>query len=218
MELIGMLGSPFVRRVAISLKLLDIPFEHKPISVMRAYDAFAQVNPVVKAPTLVTEGGVLLMDSTLILEHIESLAPMGRRLRSADSSRWPHELRALGLALAACEKTVQIEYELDLRPPEKLHQPWLDRVRSQLAAAYQALEADLPGQPQWTSSEELTQADLTIAVAWRFTQHIAPEACPISLHPRLAAHSAKAEALPAFVSTPLGQIVGGTPADAANPA
>jgi len=42
MQLIGMLDSPYVRRVAIALRLFDLPFEHAPISVFSAYDAFAQ--------------------------------------------------------------------------------------------------------------------------------------------------------------------------------
>jgi glutathione S-transferase len=203
MRLIGMLDSPYVRRVAISLKVMGIPFEHEPTSVIREYDAFSRVNPVVKAPSLVLDTGVVLMDSTLILENLEHLTPKGRRLRSPDPSRWPYELRTLGLALAACEKTVQIVYEQNLRPPEKLHQPWLDRVYGQLTAAYETLDGEWPAEPGWSSSEDLTQSDLTTAVAWRFTQHIAAQAFPAELYPRLAAHSAGAEALPAFLSTPL---------------
>ena len=53
MRLIGMLDSPYVRRVAIAMQLLEIPFEHDPLSVFSTYDQFRQVNPVVKAPTLV---------------------------------------------------------------------------------------------------------------------------------------------------------------------
>ena len=37
MQLIGMLDSPYVRRVAISLKLLGLPFEHRSISVFRQF-------------------------------------------------------------------------------------------------------------------------------------------------------------------------------------
>ena len=33
MKLIGMLDSPYVRRVAISLRRLGIAFEHEPLSV-----------------------------------------------------------------------------------------------------------------------------------------------------------------------------------------
>ncbi len=74
MKLIGMLDSPYVRRVAISLQLLGLEFEHQSLSVFRTFTEFSQINPVVKAPTLVCDDGQVLMDSTLILEYAEALA------------------------------------------------------------------------------------------------------------------------------------------------
>ncbi|MDB5739409.1 MAG: glutathione transferase domain containing protein, partial [Alphaproteobacteria bacterium] len=68
MLLIGMLDSPFVRRVAVSLKVLGLPFEHQSVSVFRHFDQFAALNPVVKAPTLIADDGTVLMESTLILQ------------------------------------------------------------------------------------------------------------------------------------------------------
>ena len=47
MQLIGMLDSPYVRRVAISLQLLGLPFEHRSVSVFRGFDEFSRINPVV---------------------------------------------------------------------------------------------------------------------------------------------------------------------------
>lgn len=57
MRLIGMLDSPYVRRVAVSLQLLGLPFRHESLSVFRAYEQFRAINPVVKAPTLVCADG-----------------------------------------------------------------------------------------------------------------------------------------------------------------
>ena len=37
MVLIGMLDSPYVRRVAVSMKLMGMPFEHRPLSVFRVF-------------------------------------------------------------------------------------------------------------------------------------------------------------------------------------
>ena len=68
MKLIGMLDSPYVRRVAVSLQVMGIEFEHQSLSVFRGYDEFALINPVVKAPTLLFDDGGMLMDSTLILQ------------------------------------------------------------------------------------------------------------------------------------------------------
>ena len=110
MRLIGMLDSPYVRRVAISLHALGVGFEHEPLSVFRTFDAFAAVNPVVKAPTLVTDEGVVLMDSTLILDHVEQVAGASLMPPPGAGARL-QALRLLGLALAACEKSVALVYE-----------------------------------------------------------------------------------------------------------
>jgi glutathione S-transferase len=128
MKLIGMLDSPYVRRVAVSLQLLEVPFEHQSLSVFRTFDQFRQINPVVKAPTLVAADGTVLMDSTLILQYAETLAAPERRLTPSEPAALLRSLRVLGLALAACDKGVQIVYERNVRPAEKLHQPWVERV------------------------------------------------------------------------------------------
>ena len=206
MQLIGMLDSPYVRRVAISLRLLGLPFEHRPVSVFSTFAQFQQINPVVKAPSLVCDDGEVLMDSTLILDLAETLAeaaaPGGRRLMPREPARRQHVLRVIGLALAACEKSVQIVYEHELRPPEKLHRPWLERVQGQLAAAYALLEAELLSHPLDASVEGIDQAGVTTAVAWQFTHMLLPGQVPVAAHPAIDDFASRAEALPAFRDFP----------------
>lgn len=197
MRLIGMLDSPYVRRVAVSLKVLDIPFAHESVSVFRQFDHFAGINPVVKAPTLVTDDGTVLMESSLILEHVEKIAP--RSLMPPDTGAHALALRRIGLALAACEKSVAIVYERNLRPAEKLHQPWLDRVAAQLNTAYRLLEDEV--QAGWFDGEAMMQPEITSAVAWRFTQHVLADMVTAADYPRLVALSAKAEAQAPFRQT-----------------
>ena len=197
MQLIGMLDSPYVRRVAISLKVLGLPFVHDQVSVFRQFDKFSAINPVVKAPTFVTDSGVVLMDSGLILEHIAHLAP--RSLMPADRAAHAIALRQLGLALAACDKTVSILYERNQRPPEKHHEPWMDRVLGQLLNALRALDKE--ASPDWFTGEDLMQPQITTAVAWYFIQHNCRELIPAGDFPRLSLLSARAEKLPAFQET-----------------
>ena len=197
-----MLDSPYVRRVAISLHCLDLPFEHRSISVFRAYDAFAAINPVVKAPSLVCDDGEVLMDSSLILDYAESIAPPGHSLWPAGRSARQHELRLVGLALAACEKMVQIVYEETLRPAERQHAPWLERVTKQLRLALGLLEAELAAAPLPVEDGRLTQAGITAAVAWEFCVSARPDRFELAAHPALATFAAAAERLPAFVAWP----------------
>ncbi len=202
MQLIGMLDSPYVRRVFISLKLLGIPFEHRSISVFRTFEQFSQINPVVKAPTLVCDDGEVLMDSTLILDYAEALAAPRKSLMPSNIGERQHDLRAIGLALAACEKSVQIVYEHELRPAEKRHEPWLQRVHGQLAAAYAGLEAELQRRPLAVTSSAISQAGVSTAVAWQFTHMLLPNVVDRSKHPALDAFSAQAEQLAEFLAAP----------------
>jgi len=204
MQLIGMLDSPYVRRVAVSLQLLGLPFEHRSISVFSTFEQFRRINPVVKAPSLVCDDGTVLMDSTLILEYAENLAAPRRSLMPAGISERQQALRVIGLALAACEKSVQIIYERNLRPAEKLHQPWVSRVTGQLLAAYNALESEVLRKPLAIADEPIDQAGITAAVAWHFTQMTLPEVVPELDFAALQRFSAKAEQLPEFAAAPHG--------------
>jgi len=204
MQLIGMLDSPYVRRVAISLQLLGLRFEHRSISVFSTFAQFQQINPVVKAPSLVCDDGAVLMDSTLILEYAEALAASRKSLMPIHISERQHALRVIGLALAACEKSVQIIYERNLRPAEKLHEPWVTRVTGQLLAAYGALEAEIYRKPLAIDSGTISQAGVSTAVAWHFTQMTLPEIVSAAGYPNLCALSSRAELLPEFRAAPHG--------------
>jgi glutathione S-transferase len=202
-KLIGMLDSPYVRRVAISLQLLGLDFEHQSLSVFRTFDEFSRVNPVVKAPTLVCDDGEVLMDSTLILDYAEALA-RPRTLMPQGLGELQRSLQLIGLALAATEKCVQVVYEHGVRPAEKLHEPWLNRVIGQALAAYSELERRLAARPLPIDRANIDQAGVTIAVAWHFTQRMTPDAVPAERYPHLVALSAAAEALPEFQAAPHG--------------
>jgi glutathione S-transferase len=203
MHLIGMMDSPYVRRVAVSLKIMGLAFTQDQVSVFRHFDRFREVNPVVKAPTLVTDDKVTLMDSTLILDHVERLAPAEKRLTPVSIADHARSQRVIGLALAACEKTVQLIYERNLRPPEKQHEPWVDRVRGQMLSAYTLLEAELGDGDTWLFGARPMQADITSAVAWTFSNFILPEKIDARDFPALAAFTHRAEQLPAFATSPL---------------
>ncbi len=203
MILVGMLDSPYVRRVAISLKRMGVPFEHRPLSVFRTYDQFRGINPVVKAPTLVCDDGTVLMDSSLILDYIETTVPAARRLMPAASEARREALRLIGLAMAACEKCVQIVYEKTQRPEDKRHMPWLDRVSAQANAAFAELEAAVIDAKPWLQGAQPNAADIAVACAWRFSQHYDAAEVEAARYPALVAYSRRAEALPEFATTPL---------------
>ncbi|OEZ47567.1 putative GST-like protein YibF [Janthinobacterium sp. MP5059B] len=199
MKLIGMLDSPYVRRVAICLQLQGISYEHLPLSVFRNMDAVREINPVIKVPTLVLDEGQVLMDSTLILHYLSLLRPGTAVPALADSVR---ALRLTGLALAAYEKAVQIVYERKLRPLDKQHAPWLERVSMQLHAAWNALEQECAHLPLPGETGSIDQAGVTIAVGWSFAQLETSDIVKPSDYPAIHAYTRSAETLPAFQATP----------------
>lgn len=171
MDLLGTLDSPYVRRVAISLEYYGIRYRHKPISVFDSFDEFAKISPVVKAPTIVLDDGGVLLDSSLILEYFERQNHTGRRLMPDEPLKQARALRTIGLALTACEKTVQIVYERKMRPLDKQHAPWVDRITAQLLAAFRELEYEIDRSKTLTDCS-VEQAEITVAVAWSFSQRM----------------------------------------------
>jgi len=200
MQLIGMLDSPYVRRVAVALIAARVPFEHKPISLFRHIDEFSKINPLLKAPTLVTDDGAVLMDSTLILDDCLEAFPSVRALVPSSREERRRATRATGLALVVMEKAVQLHYERALRPAEKRHEPWVGRVSGQLGRGLGALDRELP-RDGWVAGP-LGLADIAAACAAGFVAGTIGDLVDVAEWPNLAAYWARAEALPAFRAAP----------------
>ena len=203
MELIGMLDSPFVRRVAVTAQFLDLPYDHNPLSIFKGYDEFRQINPLVKVPTLVCDDGQMLVDSTLIIDYLESLSATDKKLMPGSGTERVRALQIIGVSLVAMEKVVQLIYERTQRPKEMQHKPWITRLDQQLRAALEQLEASVGDGSGWFFGDDITQADITAAIAWRFVQHAVPRRIAAADYPGLVAYSARAEELPQFIACPL---------------
>lgn len=195
MKIIGTLDSPFVRRTLVSFETLGIEFEHQWLSVLTNVDEFKKVNPVVKAPTLVCSDGEILMDSNMIIQYGEQV--LAKRSLMPEASKYRTALQSIALALTANEKTVQIVYETRIRPEEKRHDPWLDRVKQQLACAYDGLHKIYSARAE-DHIPTFTQDDITVATAWRFTQFIANDVILAEKYPALVKLSEFMEATEIF--------------------
>lgn len=207
MQLIGYLDSPFVRRVAISMRFLGIEYEHRELSIFRDFDEFRTINPLVKVPTLVLDDGSFLTDSTLMIDYLETQCA-SRSLMPEDPADYAAALHHIGVALVGMEKVAQLIYETSQRPEERQHDAWIHRLEQQLKGAMDLMESAVSGAAAsghtWLLGENLTQADISTAVAWRFMLHIDRVKLDPLEYPALSAYSARAEALPEFLACPLG--------------
>ena len=200
LTLIGMLDSPYVRRMAVTMELMGIPFEHRALSVFRNYDDIKAINPAVKVPTLVCDDGEVLMDSSLIIQWLEAKFPE-KTLFSKEPEVFQQELKVIGVALAACEKAVQYFYEVNLRPEEKYHQPWLDRIKDQLNGNLAVLE-NMIGANIKALSDANNHASIAIATVWRFISESVNQAADVEQYPAIKTFSEKLEATDVFLKFP----------------
>jgi glutathione S-transferase len=203
MILIGMFDSPFVRRVAVSLHLLEIPFDHQNWSVGKDFDRIREFNPLGRVPTLVPDFGAPLMESAAILDFLDDNVGPQRALLPVTGAPRRDALRLMAVATGAAEKGVAQIYESVFRPPDKRHWPWIERCRTQTFAALDLLEeAAAVRADRWLIGDRLTQADVTVACVFTFlTAAVAAKRNPAD-YPALSAAAARCEALPAFQAVP----------------
>ncbi len=201
MQLIGMLDSPYVRRIAVTLLTAGVKFEHRPISLFRHIDAFRALSPLLKAPSLIVDDGTVLVESSVILDYLGTLSRELKALTPSASANPLKSARLTGVALTVCEKAVQIHYERVLRTPDQQNPDWRARIDAQLTEGLEALNRETPD-GGWVAGGSVGAADIMIACAFGFTQVALADLVAPARYPRLTALYERAEALPAFRAAP----------------
>lgn len=197
MILIGMFDSPFVRRVAISLSVLDLPFEHRDWSVGKDADLIRVHNPLGRVPVLVLDDGEALIESAMILDHLDEQVGPERALLPARGQARRDALKLIALALGAVEKGLQIVVERVFRPDDKRHAPWVERCTRQVDGALAVLEAAVaPATSQPWLGDAIGQVDITLGCVLTYLRDAAR--FDLTRYPTLAARSARYEAQPVF--------------------
>jgi glutathione S-transferase len=207
MILIGMFDSPFVRRVAVSMSLLGMKFEHRNWSVGKDFALIREFNPLGRVPTLVPPGGEALIESHAILDYLDECAGSERALVPRSGKDRRDVLRMMAIATGAAEKGVAQVYETVFRPAEKRHSPWTDRCSTQMHAALAELErcAEFERRAngrdgEWMIGGRMTQADITATCVYTFLTGAPVIDSTGFSYPALAAIVARCEALPEFRS------------------
>lgn len=198
MLLIGMFDSPYVRRVAISMNLLGLSFEHRNWSVGADFEKIRAYNPVGRVPALVLDNGEVLVESAAILDFVDETAGPDRALLPSRGKDRRHALQLMSIACSGVDKVVAQLYEVAFRPPERRHPQWVARCRAQSDATLQYLEerAAQSAPQQWWVGAQMSQADITVACVCTFIF----ESLGIdrAQFPQLASRVRRLEALPVF--------------------
>jgi len=197
MILIGQYDSPFVRRVGIAMTLYAMPFEHKPWSTFGDAEKIRPYNPLIRVPTLVLDDGEVLIDSTVILDYLDSLMPAGKRMFPFDDPARRRALKVATLGVHTAEKAVSLFYERVLHT--EASEVWTQRCRTQISGALAALEPDrATRKTDYWFGDRIGHADIAVAAALRFIGDAHPGVVAMADYPALSAHSRRCEALPVF--------------------
>ena len=196
MILVGQYDSPYVRRVAVSLRVLGFEYEHDTRSVFADFDAMREVNPLGRIPSLVLDDGEVLIDSAAILDWLDQTVGPGRALVPAAGPERRRALRLIALATGAIDKIGAAAYERIIRPSALRWPEWVERCRTQGTGAIVALAAE-----PWPDGAPLDQAQITTACMVRYVRMADPELLAPGRHPTLDAFSERCEALPEFRAT-----------------
>jgi glutathione S-transferase len=197
MILIGQYDSPFVRRVAVALNLYGFPYEHRPWSTFGDGDKIAPYNPLRRVPTLVLDGGEVLIESSAILDYLDELAGPDRALIPAHGPGRRAALKVCALATGLCDKMVSLVYERILH--EAASDTWVARCETQIGSVLDALEQDrLRHFTAFWFGDRPGHADVAVTCAIRFLREAHPAIYELGRWPRLVARASACEKLEAF--------------------
>ncbi|MGH6989266.1 MAG: glutathione S-transferase N-terminal domain-containing protein [Stellaceae bacterium] len=157
-------ASPFVRKVmvvALETGLAErIERVSTAVSPVKPNDEVARENPLVKVPSLTTDDGLVLYDSPVICEYLDTLHEGPRLFPPAGRERWI-ALRQQALADGLMEAAILVRYE-NLRPEAMRWQDWVASQMRRVRGALGALEIEVA---EGDLKEPLTIGQITIGCA-----------------------------------------------------
>lgn len=196
MILVGQYDSPYVRRVAISLRVLGLGYQHDTRSVFGDFDSMRQTNPLGRIPSLILDEGEVLIDSNAILDWIDQSVGPARALVPPAGPERMRVLKLMALATGTLDKIGSANYERLIRPSQYRWPEWIERCLIQSKGALAALAAE-----KWPATDKLDQAQITTGCMLHYVRMTDPDSLPPGRYPTLDALHARLEARPEFQAT-----------------
>jgi glutathione S-transferase len=200
MILVGQYDSPFVRRVAISLMALDIPFTRDTRSVFGDFDAIRGTNPLGRIPALVRDDGSTLIDSGAILDRLDREVGPERALIPPSGIARDLAMQRIALACGGVEKVGAAAYERLIRPSSYRWPEWIARCRVQGEGALAALD-----KLDWSVDARFDQTVISTGCFLSYVKMADPELMPPGKYKTLDALNARCEARREFRETSVSE-------------
>ncbi len=197
MILVGQYDSPFVRRVAISLRVLGLTYEHDTRSVFGDFDSMRTTNPLGRIPSLTLDSGETLIDSFVILDWLDREVGPERALTPPSGAARTKAMQLVALATGGVEKFGAVNYETIIRPAQYRWPEWVERLRVQGLGALATLEPET-----WSERQRLDQVQISTGCLLGYLALTQPET--LRDFPKLSAFWKRCAAMPEFVATSVG--------------
>jgi glutathione S-transferase len=198
MKLYGSFTSPYVRKVRIVLVEKKMECEFIQEDVWSPQSTLSQLNPLGKVPVLVLDDGTCIYDSRVIVEYLDSRAPIHRLIPDGGRERTEVKVwEALSDGLQDAAIAMLLENK---RAAEVRSSGWLARqaVKVDEALAYMARSL---GKSPWCHGRSFTLADIAMGTALGYLSFRFPENNWQKTYPNLLAHYEKLMSRDSFRDT-----------------
>jgi len=152
------------RRAGITMKLLDIPFEHLNLNAYVNKEEVRRYSPMGKVPALVLGNGESLIDSAGIIEVLHEMAGLAKALMPPSGAPRLKALQLLGIGLNIYPKLTAL-YDESLRPKSHQLQSAFEGLAEQAIIGLKLLEAQT--KDGWLVDNKLSQADIMAVVCYQ---------------------------------------------------
>jgi len=199
MKLAFSTASPYVRKVMIVAHECGLAdrIEKVPTAVRpdQPNTALGRDNPLMKVPTLTTDGGEVLYDSRVICAYLDSLHSGRRLIPDAGGARWKAmRLEAQGDGIT--DAGILVRYETTLRPDALRWKEWIDGQTQKVMQGLDALEKE----PEALAGD-LTVGQIAVAAGIGWLQYRAVFGDIFATRPKLKAWYATLSERSSFKAT-----------------
>ncbi len=125
MKLLYSPASPFVAKVRLAARHAGVAMDYVKVDAAGEQKELLENNPLGKIPCLLLDNGQAIFDSKVIMRELDRQS--GGKLFPSDQTRLLHAELLESTADGISDCAVAAQYELRMRPEEKIHQPWFDR-------------------------------------------------------------------------------------------
>jgi glutathione S-transferase len=199
MKLVGPWLSGFTRRTGITMKLLEIPFEHLNLNAYAQKEEVRRYSPMGKVPALVLDNGEVLIDSPGIIDVLHEMVGPEKALLPPSGAPRLKALRLIGIGLNIYPKLTAI-YDESVRPKSHQLPSAFEGFAEQAIIGLKLLEAETGD--GWLVDNKLSQADIMAVVCYQGASlFVLPDHVTAENFPRLAALTERALKIDAFAST-----------------